>query len=378
MGGTMTARLRSFVQGILILILFVLFCFTTACTHVDKPSEIINKSSTYIDWGKNPPPASDRARHTIIGKQPFEWWYFDGHLDTGETFVGVFLDPSFTTGKPGVAFSLYSPDWQKETILKTISSGQMITSTDDVDISCPFGFVKRIDDKNYHVQWNMDGLTADFMLTTLAPGWRPSGGDGVNEDNLDFFWTVHQARNSIEGTITKDGKTRHVTGIGYADHNWGKKPLNEITRKWVWGRILAGEYTIIYADVDYLDPSIKSLPLYIAKGDTMIVGTGSPTIRQWDFVTHPVLKRHYPRQISIDFSQNNMEAHIQIKLKALVEEVDLLTVSELSNPVQWIARTFVARPTYFRVIADYDGIITENGNTTPFKGECLYEVMGFE
>ncbi len=374
----MTARLRSFVQGILILILFVLFCFTTACTHVDKPSEIINKSSTYIDWGKNPPPASDRARHTIIGKQPFEWWYFDGHLDTGETFVGVFLDPSFTTGKPGVAFSLYSPDWQKETILKTISSGQMITSTDDVDISCPFGFVKRIDDKNYHVQWNMDGLTADFMLTTLAPGWRPSGGDGVNEDNLDFFWTVHQARNSIEGTITKDGKTRHVTGIGYADHNWGKKPLNEITRKWVWGRILAGEYTIIYADVDYLDPSIKSLPLYIAKGDTMIVGTGSPTIRQWDFVTHPVLKRHYPRQISIDFSQNNMEAHIQIKLKALVEEVDLLTVSELSNPVQWIARTFVARPTYFRVIADYDGIITENGNTTPFKGECLYEVMGFE
>ena len=374
----MTARLRSFVQGILILILFVLFCFTTACTHVDKPSEIINKSSTYIDWGKNPPPASDRARHTIIGKQPFEWWYFDGHLDTGETFVGVFLDPSFTTGKPGVAFSLYSPDWQKETILKTISSGQMITSTDDVDISCPFGFVKRIDDKNYHVQWNMDGLTADFMLTTLAPGWRPSGGDGVNEDNLDFFWTVHQARNSIEGTITKDGKARHVTGIGYADHNWGKKPLNEITRKWVWGRILAGEYTIIYADVDYLDPSIKSRPLYIAKGDTMIVGTGSPTIRQWDFVTHPVLKRHYPRQISIDFSQNNVEAHIQIKLKALVEEVDLLTVSELSNPVQWIARTFVARPTYFRVIADYDGIITENGNTTPFKGECLYEVMGFE
>jgi hypothetical protein len=371
----MTARQWGFIQA---LIVFVLFCFTTSCTHLDKPSEIMNKSSTYIDWGNNPPPASDRARHTIIGKRPFEWWYFDGHLDTGETFVGVFLDPSFTTGKPGVAFSLYSPDWQKETILKTVDSGQMITSTDDVDISCPLGFVKRIDDKNYHVQWNMDGLTADFMLTTLAPGWRPSGGDGVNEDNLDFFWTVHQARNSIEGTITKDGKTRHVTGIGYADHNWGKKPLNEITRKWVWGRILAGDYTIIYADVDYLDPSIKSRPLYIAKGDTMVVGSGSPTIRQWDFVTHPILKRHYPRQISIDFSQNNVEAHIQIKFKTLVEDVDLLTVSGLSNPVQWIARTFVARPTYFRVIADYDGSITENGNTSPLKGECLYEVMGFE
>ncbi len=374
----MTARQRSFVQGIQALIIFVLFCLTASCTHLDKPFEIVNKSTTYIDWGKNPPPAGDRARHAIIGKRPFEWWYFDGHLDTGETFVGVFLDPSFTTGEPGVAFSLYSPDWQKETILKTMSSTQMTSSTDDVDISCPFGFVKRIDDRNYHVQWNMDGLTADFKLTTLAPGWRPSGGDGVNEDNLDFFWTVHQARNSIEGTITKEGKTRHVTGIGYADHNWGKKPLNEITRKWVWGRILAGDYTIIYADVDYLDPSIKSRPLYVAKGDTMIVGSGSPAIRQWDFVTHPVLGRHYPRQISIDFSHDNVEAQIHIRFKALVEEVDLLTVSGLSNPVQWIARTFVARPTYFRIIADYDGSISENGTTSPLKGECLYEVMGFE
>ncbi|HVN72797.1 MAG TPA: hypothetical protein VMU10_12335, partial [Desulfomonilia bacterium] len=349
-----------------------------SCTHIDKPSEIVGRSDTYIDWGKNPPPAKDRAKHTIIGKRPFEWWYFDGHLDTGETFVGVFLDPSFTTGDPGVAFSLYSPDWKKLTILKTLGKEEMKTSTDDVNVTCPFGHVTLIDDNTYDVEWKMDGMDAKFKLTTIAPGWRPSGGDGVNEDNLDFFWTVHQARNRIEGSITKDGKTREVTGIGYADHNWGKKPLNEITRKWIWGRILAGDYTIIYADVDYLDPSIRSRPLYIAKGDTIIVGSGSPTIRQTDFSTHPALKRHYPRHLTIEFDQDNVMAHIDIRFKSLVEEVDLLTVSGLSSLTQWAARTFVARPTYFRVIADYDGSITESGNVTPIKGECLYEVMGFE
>jgi hypothetical protein len=101
-------------------------------------------------------------------------------------------------------------------------------------------------------------------------------------------------------------------------------------------------------------------------------------IRQWDFVTHPVLKRHYPTKISIDFAEGEVEAHLNIRFKALVEDVDLLTVAELNPLSQWIARTFIARPTYFRVIASYKGDITEHGKVTPIEGECLYEIMGFE
>lgn len=348
------------------------------CTHLDKPNEIVSTSDTYLDWGKNPPMPSDRARHTIEGSHPFEWWYFDGHLDDGQTFVGVFLDPSFTTGKPGVAFSLYGKDWSKETRLLTLEKDEMKSSTDDVSVECPVGFVRRLDDKTYRVFWDVDGIQADFKLSTIAPGWMPHGKDGVNEDHLDFFWTVHQARNRIDGTLTANGITKKVTGIGYADHNWGRKPLNEITRKWIWGRILAGDYTIIYADVDYYDPAIKSRPLYIARNEEVIVGSGSPTVRQSDFVTHPVLKRHYPKQVDIEFNEGGVRADIHIRYKALVEEVDLLTVSNLNPVTQSIARNFVARPTYFRVMADFDGTITQNGKQDTISGECMYEIMGFQ
>lgn len=355
-----------------------IFLSLGGCTHLDKPDEIVGRSDAYIDWGKNPPDAKDRAQHTITGKRPFEWWYFDGHLDDGQTFVGVFLDPSFTTGKPGVAFSLYGKDWSKQTRLLTLEEGQMTASKDDVNVECPVGFVHRLDDKSYRVSWNMDGIQADFTLTTIAPGWMPQGGDGVNENNLDFFWTVHQARNRIEGTLTANGVTQQVSGIGYADHNWGRKPLNEINRKWIWGRILAGEYTIIYADVDYYDPAIKSRPLYIAKGNEVLVGSGSPTIRQSDFATHPGLKRHYPRRVDITFNEGGVKADIHIRYRALVEEVDLLTVSNLNGFTQWIARTFVARPTYFRVMGDFDGTVTRDGKQERISGECLYELMGFQ
>jgi hypothetical protein len=91
-----------------------------------------------------------------------------------------------------------------------------------------------------------------------------------------------------------------------------------------------------------------------------------------------MLKRHYPRQISIDFIQGDVEAHLHIQFNALVEYVDLLTTSGLDRFSQWVARTFIARPTYFRMIASYKGDITEHGKMTPIKGECLYEIMGFE
>lgn len=373
-----SVRVRNKTAMAYIISLLVCTVLSVSCTHLPKPEKITSETEGYLDWNRNPPTAIDRARHTIEGKQPFEWWYFDGHLDNGDTYVGVFLDPSFTTGKPGVAFSLYSSDWEKQSRLVTLDNAEMQTSLNDVDIDCPVGFVHRLDDNTYHVRWVVEDMGADFKLTMEAPGWMPEGGDGVNEADLDFFWTVHQARNRIEGAITRNDITTRVRGSGYADHNWGKKPLNEITRKWVWGRILAGDYTIIYADVDYIDPSIDSRPLYIARGDRMIVGTGSPTVTQYDFVTHPKLKRHYPKQITIDFARDDIEVHLDITYKALVEDVDLLTVSALNPFIQWVARTFVARPTYFRIIADFEGTISENGIEDTISGECLYEIMGFE
>ena len=349
-----------------------------ACTHIDVPDQIIGQSAAYMDWGKSPPSAADRAKHELEGKRPFEWWYFDGLLDNGQTFVGTFFDPSFTTGKPGVTFSLYSSDWSLESYWLTLAPGEIKSSTEDICVETRAGFIRRLNDETYHVRWELDDIEVDFRLTTEAPGWQPSGGDGVNESHLDFFWAVHQARNHIEGTITRNGVTTEVTGTGYADHNWGRKRLNEITRRWVWGRIIADEYTIIYADVDYYDPSIESRPLYIAKGNRVITGTGSPAIRQWDFVTHPLLKRYYPKRIAIDFEDDGVKAHINIKYKHLVENVDLLTVSGLSGLTQWLARTFIARPNYFRVIADYEGTIETKGIKDRISGECLYEIMGFE
>jgi hypothetical protein len=361
---------------------FFLFAFILsfhACTHIERPEQIVSTPEVSKDWGKHPPTPIDRARHQIEGEKPFEWWYFDGHLDNGQTFVGVFLVPSFVSGNIEAMFTLYTKDWQREEHVQTLNPEEIQVSYDEVSIESSAGFVRRIDDQTYHVKWAIDDIEAEFKLTTFAQGWFPFKENGkVNQTERDFFWAVHQGRNNIEGTISRNGKTEHVKGVGYADHNWGRKPLNEITKKWIWGRIIAEDYTIIYADVEYFEPGLVLNPLYIAKGDKVIIGSGSPAIRQWDFETHPELKRHYPTQVSISYDAEETSANIQIKKKRLVEDVDLLEIAGYDGFLHWLIKTFISQPTYFRVIADYEATIQKNGSTETISGECLYEVMGFE
>jgi hypothetical protein len=147
---------------ILLVVTVMLISFIPACTNLNKPSETLGKNNYYIDWGKNPPTPRDMAKHTIKGENPFEWWYFDGHLDTGETFVGTFLAPSFTIGKPGVTFSLYGSDWTKESHDLTLADDDMKVSAEDINLACSAGYIRRLDNDTYLVGWNLEGIKADF------------------------------------------------------------------------------------------------------------------------------------------------------------------------------------------------------------------------
>ncbi|OPL15556.1 MAG: hypothetical protein AVO39_07605 [delta proteobacterium MLS_D] len=113
-------------------------------------------------------------------------------------------------------------------------------------------------------------------------------------------------------------------------------------------------------------------------GGDIILGTGTPTVTQEDFVLHPRLKRHYPRRITIYHSDGDSEVALTITLRNLAEEVDLLEDSGMNPFSQWITRTFVARPSYFRVSADFEGFVRRGNVKDRLSGECLYEVMIFE
>ncbi len=359
---------------------FTTIILIAGCTGLPDPGPVIHEPCIAKDWGKAQPAPADMACHMLKEPHPFEWWYIDGHLDNGITFVGVFHLPSFVSGKPTVTFTLYWPDGRRTDYVRHFDQDEIKASCSDLNIETPAGFLKRLNSTTFHAVWRMDDVEADFVLTTEAPGWKPieKSQTRKNSSSAGFWWVIHQAKNRIKGTLTVGGKKENVSGTGYADHNWGIKPLHEITKKWVWGRILAGDFTIIYADVEYRDSSVVSRPLYIAYKDRMILGTGGPEIRQLKFIMDPIQKRYYPSVVEIRHAGEDVSANIRIKMHKLMESVDLLEVAGYSLPLRWFIRTFIARPCYFRLMGVYDGEIFMDGRKNTIKGECIYEVMNFE
>ena len=340
-----------------------------------------NKKMISEDWGKKPPDLKDMAQHPAKSKDYFEWWYFDGELEDGRTFVIVFHGRDFIAGKPTILFSLYSENWSEKMMkFETLEPGQFKASAEDLLLETPVGFVRRISADKIQVNFEFNGDGADLLLTTTSPGWMPRGSGAIDDKKL-FFWTIHQAKNRIEGTIKAGNRTTVVSGSGYSDHNWGYQPIYKAAKSWVWGRIITEKYTIIYADVDLKNPGgpkgASYKPLYIAKDNKVLHGIGNPEISKSGYTYDKELGRSYPELIEINFVDEKEHTAVKIKIekKELVEKIDLLEPKEFGKFVHKFVRTFITRPSYFRIVAEFEGYIQHENSKEEIAGTSLYEVM---
>ncbi len=65
------------------------------------------------------------------------------------------------------------------------------------------------------------------------------------DDGLEFAWLPSVPEGKVEGTYTVDGETRHASGVGYHDHNWGNVSPLKVIHDWYWARGHAGPYSVI-------------------------------------------------------------------------------------------------------------------------------------
>ena len=359
-------------------VMFAVPLLLIACVSPPKGKPLLADEIISKDYTPVVQPWEDGLRTDPAGKS-FEWWYFDSTFSDGSTAVVFFSTKSFLNpaGKAAPQASIVITDPKGNKIEATdkpgISNFSASTKILDVEIGKSY-LTGNLDSCDLY--FNKGNVKANLHLVSKAPAWRPGSGISYYDDKKEtyFAWLPSIPYGIVTGTLEYNGKKVSVTGTGYHDHNWGNVRLNKIKTQWYWGRARIDDYTLIFSQMLTAPKygSEKVPVFYLAKGDKVI------SKLKYNFNFKPSeWKRHeggrdYPTEITMNVTQDNLNATIFIDKPVLIEAKYLL------DSAPWIVRVLsrpFSNPYYLRFKADFNLNITEGGKTVNKKGSGLFEMM---
>lgn len=189
------------------------------------------------------------------GKDSYEWWYFDAHLDDGSTLVVVFYTKSFMNAAHGslapyVTVELDRPDGTHREWETPADPEHFHASIDGCDVTIGVNTFRNTswgDPHTFHIHVAHEDLALDVDLVGQVPSWRPGTGFmyfGPTDEHV-FAWLPSVPQGSVTATLTIGDGSEQRAGIGYHDHNWGDVAMSKLINHWYWGRAQAGPYSIV-------------------------------------------------------------------------------------------------------------------------------------
>ena len=220
-------------------------------------------------------------------KGTYEWWYYDSHYPDG-TILVIFMylkNPIHANGpiKPMSTIELTLPDGTKfsEEVYATLEESHYAKDKCDVKVGeCRC----QGDLSHYDVVFKGKTMSATLSLDGTIRAWRSQTGSIFFGDREEYYfaWLPAIPEGNAVADVTYDsGKTLHLEGSGYHDHNWGNISMLKLMHHWYWGRAKIGDYKVISSWITagkkygYKDHDV----FMIAKGGEIIGDNSNHTLK---------------------------------------------------------------------------------------------------
>lgn len=213
----------------------------------------------------------------------FEWWYFDAVLDDGSYLVAILHSSLYNAAdhKPTVDLRYYPAQGEPIVAVGRFERSDYDAAADKCHVR--IADCLAIDDGGrYELCLCQGPIEAELTFWPQVPGWRAGTGHLFADPTTGhhFDWVVPLPRARVEGRLTVAGRDITVSGVGYHDHNWGNLYLPAAFSRWIWGRVLTSEWTLVFGDlIGSGDSSLHVTPFMLARGDGILLSTDR--IRVW-------------------------------------------------------------------------------------------------
>ncbi|MEE8390341.1 MAG: hypothetical protein V3S14_06025 [Anaerolineae bacterium] len=326
----------------------------------------------------------------------FEWWYFDAAFEDGSYLVAIFHSSLYNAvdHKPTLDIRYYPPDGDPVVAIDRLNRAAYRAAPDRCRVQ--IGDCLAVDEGDrYRLSLCLGPLAAELTFWPRLPGWKLGTGhlfaDPVSGHHFDWIVPVPRAR--VEGTLAVAGQHRVVTGAGYHDHNWGNFYLPAAFSGWTWGRVLAGDWTLIFFDPVRRGEASSHITLFmLARGDEVLLATNRVHVHGEELEQEPRTGASYYRRLhlqtleepaarltltarraidALDFSAPHLPLVRHHCLRRVAE--DAYYIAQRLPLAGRLAAWLLGKGSYLRWEADYrldlpDYDVVETG-------QALYEIM---
>jgi len=326
----------------------------------------------------------------------FEWWYFDVAFDDGSYLVAILHSSLYNAAdhKPTLDLRYYSPEGRPVVAIGRFDRDAYSAAPDRCLVE--IGDCQAVDEGDrYRLRLRHGPLAAELTFWPQLPGWKAGTGHlfADSASGRHFDWVVPLPRARVEGSLTVNGQRRDVVGVGYHDHNWGNFYLPTAFSRWTWGRVLAGDWTVIFGDVVGLGESPPRVtPFMLARGDEILLATDRIRVRGEKRAREPRTGADYFRHLHLATTEG---AAVELTLTArrAIEALDFAAprsflarqrhvrgasefafyLAQRVPVVGRVAAWLLGKGSYLRWEADYRLSLPDYA--TVETGQALYEVM---
>lgn len=342
-------------------------------------------------------PAEDGA-HWLSDDEFFEWWYFDAHFDNGYQLVVVLHTALFNvTSRPAViAIHLYGPDGWKAVEVAAFRPWEVRGIMGRCDVRMGSSRVWDAGDR-YIVHLEQGRIRARLEYHREVAGSKIGTGilfaDQVS--GRSFHWVIPLPRASISGWLWVDGKRVAVKGTGYHDHNWGNLDIGEVFQRWVWGRVVADEYTLVFGELLGRGAAdLRVIPFALWQGPNPLLGTGRVKIRFTESQIEGRADSRYPDYIELRADGGPLFVQTVLRTRRVLDVIDFAyprfsgrKIRRAAEKMYFLAerlpllgqqvKQWVGHGTYLRLQAGCELNVTDQGRTDCRRGNALCEIMNF-
>ena len=235
------------------------------------------------------------------------------------------------------------------------------------------------DFKTYDVHIDpQEGVGADLHFDALVDPFRQGTAYVALGDNDENYYTdLSVPKLSVHGSVTVNGETFAIEGVGYHDHQWMNISQLQAWHHWLWGHLYTENYTVVIYDfVANEHYGFTNVPMFGVLDNAtgkLIFETDGNLERTTTLYTQKDTGRDFPKVSTYTFS-NADGSSVDFKVTAQ-DEIEIRNMYGDATEQQRAAfDRFGTEPVYLRYFAQGDLTLHVAGHDgISESGSMIYE-----